>query len=435
MRSVSRTMFKRIRLLSIFWILGFSVARAQTENSPYSRYGLGDLVPTQNILTRGMGGISAGYNDGFTINSINPASYAKLQLTTFDLGVEVDNRTLKVTNPPRKFSAASPMISYIQLGIPLNQKRTWGMNFGLRPITRINYKLEKRENVNGDSILTLSEGTGGSHEVYVGTGFAIKNLSVGINVGYLFGSRDYSTRLSFLNDSVLFYKSNHEKQSNYHGIVMEAGIQYAAKLNKTTWLRFGAFGNLQQKLKASRDLITETFDYNTDGVFTIDSVYAEKNAKGDIEYPSSIGLGFLFEKQSKWMFGADFKSTNWDNYTFFNEKDEVQNSWSFHLGGQVIPNVASPKNYWNHVAYRAGFNYGKDYVKIDKDLHIRTFSVGVGLPLSLRRSYQSSQVSFINTSLEFGQRGNKQNSLRENFFRFSIGFSLSDLWFRKYQYQ
>ncbi|HRF27774.1 MAG TPA: hypothetical protein PKW54_10550, partial [Ferruginibacter sp.] len=28
------------------------------ENSPYSRYGLGDIVPNQNVVNRGMGGLS-----------------------------------------------------------------------------------------------------------------------------------------------------------------------------------------------------------------------------------------------------------------------------------------------------------------------------------------------------------------------------------------
>jgi hypothetical protein len=41
----------------------------------------------------------------------------------------------------------------------------------------------------------------------------------------------------------------------------------------------------------------------------------------------------------------------------------------------------------------------------------------------------------INTALEFGRRGNKENELRENFFRLSIGFTLSDIWFQKRQYQ
>ena len=33
------------------------------ENSPYSRYGLGDLVPSASITSRSMGGIAAGMSD------------------------------------------------------------------------------------------------------------------------------------------------------------------------------------------------------------------------------------------------------------------------------------------------------------------------------------------------------------------------------------
>ena len=43
--------------------LSLVISLQAQENSPYSRYGLGDLLPSQSILNRGMGGISAGYVD------------------------------------------------------------------------------------------------------------------------------------------------------------------------------------------------------------------------------------------------------------------------------------------------------------------------------------------------------------------------------------
>lgn len=59
------------------------------ENSPYSRYGLGDIVPSQNTINRAMGGISAAYHDYQSINFTNPASYANISLVTYDLGLEI----------------------------------------------------------------------------------------------------------------------------------------------------------------------------------------------------------------------------------------------------------------------------------------------------------------------------------------------------------
>src|SRR5687768_959217 len=104
---VSSTMYKRISLLGMIWMC-FLSAQAQTENSPYSRYGLGDIVPGQNILNRGMGGVTAAYSDFHTVNFTNPASYAKLKYTTLDFGLDINSRTLRAVEPPRKFSSASP---------------------------------------------------------------------------------------------------------------------------------------------------------------------------------------------------------------------------------------------------------------------------------------------------------------------------------------
>ena len=434
MLSVNSTTYKKISLLGVILIC-VSSAMAQTENSPYSRYGLGDLVPGQNILNRGMGGVSAAYSDFHTVNFINPASYSKLKYTTLDFGVELDNRTLRALDPPRKFSSSSPMISYLQLGIPLAMKKDWGMNIGLRPLTRINYKIERNERVPGiDSLNTLFEGNGGAYEVYAGTGFGIKNLSVGVNVGYLFGSKNFSTRKSFIPDSsdVFYYQSNHETQSNYNGLFLNGGIQYNAKLNKSTFLRLGAYGNLKRTLNGTKNITRGTFQYNTTtgAIDSLDVALNEKDIEGDVEYPSSFGGGFIIDKLGKWMFGADVELTNWDDYRYFGEKDQVQNSWKLHVGGQVIPKPG--KNYLSYVAYRMGFLYGKDYIKIDKDLPVWGFTAGASFPM--RKAAYTNQYSMINLGLEFGQRGNKENLVREGFFRFSVGLSLSDLWFVKRKY-
>ena len=56
----------------------FLSANAQ-DNSPYSRYGIGDIVPSTNITSRGMAGISSSYSDIISVNMNNPASFAYFQ--------------------------------------------------------------------------------------------------------------------------------------------------------------------------------------------------------------------------------------------------------------------------------------------------------------------------------------------------------------------
>jgi hypothetical protein len=41
----------------------------------------------------------------------------------------------------------------------------------------------------------------------------------------------------------------------------------------------------------------------------------------------------------------------------------------------------------------------------------------------------------MNLSLEYGKRGNNNNAIRENTFKVGVGFSLTDIWFRREKYQ
>ena len=104
---------------SAFFILTvsiFSGVNAQ-ENSPYSRFGLGNLIPAQNNLNRAMGGLTAAYNNFQSVNFTNPASYANLKITTYDIGLDYSSRTLNTLTPPKSFTSAY-LIPSISLAIP-----------------------------------------------------------------------------------------------------------------------------------------------------------------------------------------------------------------------------------------------------------------------------------------------------------------------------
>src|SRR5690242_18513476 len=90
-------------------LLFFSSLSAQ-ENSPFSRYGLGDAYPQQNIATRGMAGVSAAYSSEQALNTLNPASYTAMRyinvfggskgaMVCYDFGLTIDSRNLRSTDP------------------------------------------------------------------------------------------------------------------------------------------------------------------------------------------------------------------------------------------------------------------------------------------------------------------------------------------------
>ncbi len=443
----------------IIFLMTAPYAGRTQDNSPYSRYGLGDIVPPTNISNRAMGGIAAGYSDPLSINFSNPSTYALFQSAKeetsrklawgraiLDVGVNFESRSLIEQSVADKFVAKNALFSYLQVGLPI--RRNLGVSFGLRPITRISYKISKtgmlydpNTQLPIDSALTEFTGDGGAYLPTIGVGYKIfKNLSVGINGGYLFGEKDYSTKRTFLNDSVAYERSNNETKTSFGNLFFNAGMQYYANLGNRTTLTIGAYGNWEQRLRANRNFIAETFVRDAvQGDIRLDSVYEQKNIRGEIIYPSSLGVGFTLGRPSAgkergWQFGMDLVQAKWSNYRYYGAKDSVQNKWELRVGAQLWPVLTSSgRSYWKYVSYRAGFFMGPDYIKVQEKLPQYGITLGMGLPLSYTRQ-NPNQATMINITAEYIKRGNNSNLLKENLFRLSIGFALSDLWFIKRKY-
>jgi hypothetical protein len=451
MHSAKLTMAKFLFVL--FVAGGLQMSATAQENSPYSRYGIGDLAPNHNVFTRGMGGIAAGITDSRSVNFTNPASLTSIYNTIFDVGTEIDYRILKNTNPAKKFTSANTYVSYLTMAFPLTTPKMakkdmfWAMSFGIKPVSKMNYKIEKNERLTGiDSLNTLYEGSGGLNQAFFGTGFKYKNLSVGINAGYMFGSKDYSSVLTFISDSAYFYYlSNSSNKTTYGGLFINGGLQYDIALARdeknpdiiTKKIKLGVYGNLQQKLNARTDIVRETIFYDQNGgYYRLDSVYEEKDVKGTIKLPAMIGFGAAYQG-TNWLFGVDFEYGNWASYRYYGKTDAVQNNWTIRAGAQYYPakDNTPVKKYFNFVKYRAGFYYGSDYIKINQNRPDYGFTIGTGMPLtSLKRISYTGEYVVLNTALEFGNRGNRQTNLRESVVRFSIGVSMNARWFQKPKY-
>lgn len=441
MRLANTTMNKIFK--TAFTVLAFSPLLCFSQiNSPYSRYGVGNLVPQASISNRAMGGLSIAMSDPISLNTVNPASYGNLFYTNLDIGFEYDALNLKSKDPVANFKSKYAILSYLNIGIPLlatnpkAQKKIvgWTLALGLRPVTRINYKVLDEGRITADSVSYVYEGSGGVNEALIGTAVRIKNLSFGINTGYLFGEKKYSTRLNFLNDTVNYYKANYETRSHFGGIFLDAGLQYQVKV-KNGILRLGAYTKLQKDYKANRDLKRETFVYDQyGGTSTVDSVYNYHEDGGSVVLPATYGLGFSLEK-NHFLVGADFETTQWSNYKFFGQKDPLRDSWNARIGFQYNPATANSTGYFNFVKYRAGFSFGKDYISVENDLPVYSFSIGGAFPMSLKRSYPSNQRSMMNLTFEYNNRGNSKNNITESMYRVSLGFALSDIWFLRQKYE
>ncbi|MBW7838552.1 MAG: hypothetical protein H3C36_02700 [Chitinophagaceae bacterium] len=285
-------------------------------NSPYSRYGVGNLSSQGSISNRAMGGISAAMSDFAAMNTLNPATYGNLAYTNLDMGFEFTNNNLKSKSPVGNFKSNYAIFNYVSVGIPLlggnknalKKNTGWGMAIGLKPLSRINYKVSSIQRNAGDSLIYVYEGNGGVNQAFIGTGVKLKNFSVGFNTGYLFGEKDYSSRIEFINDTVSYYKGNYQTKSRFGGAFLDAGMQYEFKLKKGVF-RVGAYSQLKANYNAKRDDIIETYDYDQTGAqVRLDSIFESKDQPGKVMMPSTYGVGIALETEHL-MVGVDINSS------------------------------------------------------------------------------------------------------------------------------
>ena len=466
MRSVKRIIYKSILSgLALFFFLRVSAQ----ENSPFSRYGLGDLYPQQNIATRGMGSISAAYSNEQALNTNNPASYTAMRyinvyggskgaMVSYDFGLTIDSRNLRSTDPFGNYRSTNFIPSYLHIGIPLGakayeKKRVAALVFGLQPATKIHYSVDHIDKIEIDSIQTLYEGNGGLNQAFIGLAKRWGNFSIGFNGGFEWGQKEISTKLIFL-DTVHYYKSNSASQTHFHGFYLQPGLSYEIKLSEVKlqnknykegyFFKLGASGTLEQKLDANTDVLRETFEYDANnGIIPVDTVYYTTNAKGNIILPLTYTAGFMLTKKyltpggdpiaNKWSIGADYYAGKWNDYRFYGEPDQVENNWIIRAGAEFVPSLLSA-NLWSRSIYRIGFYTGKDYINADGNGYkIKALTFGMGFNVKKWSSYDN-QSTLINTAIEIGKRGSNVNNVTENFFRISLGLSLSDLWFSRRKY-
>ena len=438
---------KTLRNLSLplLFIMVFNATRAQ-ENSPYSRYGIGDLAPNQNMASRQMGGISVADSSNLSINMGNPAAYGFYRNIIFDVGVDITGRRLKNNNAVQKFTSVNTNFSYLQIGFPLASEKmvrkgvNWGMVLGLKPFSRVNYKISTLENIPGlDTAATVYEGQGGINQAHIGTALKIKNFSFGISGGYSFGSKDYVSRRILKNtDSALYTSGQFINNNLVTGGFLELGLMYRIPMKNRSALVLGASTKMKQNLKVSSEVLRTTYYQNSDFAYiNIDTVSYTQGVKNTAVLPAMYNIGFSFSDSTHWMFGAELNLGQWKDYRFANMTEPSENNYVIRAGVQYMPfdGRKSRNSYWDFATYRAGGYYGKDYLSLRSDNTIYGVSLGASLPLTTALStYRTGDAARFNAGVEFGGRGSGNDSFKESIYRINLGLTVNGTWFIKRKY-
>lgn len=433
-RPVSSVKTTASRFLTATFICAAASASAQTEipnanstkeNDPYSRYGIGDPITGTNVLNRGMGYLSTAYQNATVVNTENPASYASLRLTTYEVGFTGSARTLSTGGT--SLSTGSASFAYLRMGLPLGKRG--GMSFGVQPQTRVFYKNVDSMNIPGiGRTASVYNGEGGLNYAFVGGAYRIGGFSLGANFGYMFGNIRNTSQL-INNDTTKVRNSDISSFTRYGGVYYKLGVQFHDSLRNGLHLRLGATAALNQTVGGSRESYTSTFNF-VNGVTTWDTVYRASELRGDLSIPATYSFGAQLGG-GNWSIGAEAYRTDWKQYNNYGVRDSAirDQSYRFNVGGEFVPEPGSVRSYFSRVTYRAGVYYGTDYLSL-RNTDLNYYGVTVGASFPFKRGLDQ-----LHTALEFGRRGTETNGLVQmNFVRLHLGMSLNDRWFIKRRY-
>lgn len=444
MKSLHLNMFKKINYIAAVLVLliGNSVNAQVTTQSPYSRYGIGNVKSLALPQYRAMGGISTavfsptGYSN---INMLNPSSYAGINLTTVDIGATGTFNNLKRDGASE--TSFNGTLSHVALAFPVTTRSA--LSFGVIPYSELGYQFLNKATLSNAGGTTTQDvnyvyaGEGGLTKAYFGYGYQFgQHLRLGANAEYIFGNL-LQTRSSELLDQTNTINARMETKNSVGGVSFSYGAQYNIPLNTKTSVTLGYSGSSSSSINSERSFVVTQYtkDATTGAALSaFDTLVNTSNPKAQLKLPLIHNFGISIQKYNQWLIGADYRTGKWSDLSIGNEQQGLQDTYGFSVGGQITPDINSIGSYFNRVDYRLGFTYDKTYVQLNQqDIKQMAITFGFGLPLA--PSPTRSSFYKMNITTELGRRGSMTDGLlQENYINLHLGFTLNDRWFRRFKF-
>ena len=210
-------------------------------NSPYSRFGLGDLQENGTVANRAAGGIGASYGNMFNINNVNPAMQQRTKYTVYEFGIKNTTKTLQSSSTSTRNSDLN--IDYLAISLPVSKR--WNLGVGLQQYSSVNYNINTTNSVvdinnvpTTDKVGVNYTGNGGINQFYISNAYRVlqdtssgTSLSLGLEASYLFGQieKESATEL-FINSSTLGEQISFRNDNSYAGKKFKPGFVFRKEI-------------------------------------------------------------------------------------------------------------------------------------------------------------------------------------------------------------
>lgn len=414
----------KIKVLFLFLVCGLSVFAQKNTSSPYSRYGIGDIVTQGKGRVVSMGGAGIALNSNLMLNGLNPAAHAALDSMSFlyEIGLRANFAEYSASNSDKVHSDKDINFDYFNIAWPVT--RWWRMGLGILPKSNVGYEFTLSNNDGNVNNFQQFIGKGGVNKFNFTQAFIpFKNLYLGVNVSYLFGEIENDKRVFLTDANAMNYFE--DETLTVKDVMFDFGMQYSTLLSKNHKLAFGAVFNTKSSIRTDRELIKRTVS-TTSGA---GSQLFGDTTKTSFDYPMTWGIGVAYHYKDKFTFAVDYSKSLWSK-TSFVDGTSFEDDQKIAAGLEYTPDRGSLRNYFKTVTYRFGGYCKNTYLQLNGE-RIKDYGMTFGVGIPMRRT-----ATNINVAVELGQRGTLSNNLvKEKYAKVSVSFSMFSRWFYKQKYE
>ena len=407
--------------------------------TPYSMFGLGELVTQGTAYHKGMGGIGIGVRNNKYINILNTASITQRDTLSFMMDFGVENKNIYTADSKTTSAYNTFGIHNFAMTFPIYKKSAFVV--GITPVMDVGYRFKSKEtdveliNELGD-ITYQKRGEGGISRVFLGGAMVIaKYFSIGLEGSYYFGNQVRESNIIITpyltegNENIIYKTISTGWNNKINGFGAKASIQFSKPFTKDMNFTLGATYGFASNLKAENT----RYAYAISSTIAADTV-AHVVSNTTVTLPVEMAAGFSLSKRDKWSFGADYIRQDWRESSFLANTPGIDFSGdlmeSFRGGFEFIPNRYDIRYYMKRVTYRAGAYHNKTYMNFGGN-QINSTGITAGMTFPVNQRFHTG----ISLSLDMGQRGTTSNNLvRERYFILSINLNLHDIWFKQFKY-
>ena len=377
-----------------FLMLPFSMSlegQNVMTSSPYSMFGIGELVH-MNGTNVGMGSVSTAMRGKKLINMDNPAGLSGVD--SCRLLAEISAYAQYETYASRGNHNKALTGNFAGLSLAGRILPRWYAGAGLTPYSVVGYHFQTEQEVEGapgNYYTSTFKGEGGFSKFHVSNAFLLHpSLSIGLNVGYIFGHMTCEEAQSEMSVS---------DEMDGNAWAFDWGVQYMRRLHEDVNLVLGATYSFATKMKFSKErtLTSNLYESSLEKNHVNQYLPQKFSVGASLEYPkTTYALDYLFTRYSR------LESA--DNRILFVDSHELRAGFCFHPSGY------SSQSVWKRMDYKLGACLSWPYcirIKGQRGAAWRA-TAGLGFPLStgqLNVSFYYDRLSYPGGAFQRGEAG------------------------------